>query len=83
MRGKGEAQQECFYVSSPSPYHGFYPRLCHNSASGNSAFQGLLLSLAGLISAMNSHLFVFVQQNPELFMTVYHEGNLTQSCLWV
>ncbi len=52
---------------------------CHNSASGDSAFQGLLLSLAAFISAMNSQLFVFVQLNPGLFMTVYHGGNLAKS----
>ncbi len=64
---------------SPSPGHGFYLWLCHNSASGDSAFQGLLLSLAAFISAMNSQLFVFVQLNPGLFMTVYHGGNLAKS----
>lgn len=67
---------ECLYTSSPSPSHGFHPESCHNFVSGDSAFQGLLVSLAALISAMNSQLFVFVQLNPGLFMTVYHGGSL-------
>lgn len=39
------------------------------------------MSVAALISAMNRQLFMFVQQNPGLFMTVYHEGNLAKSSL--
>jgi len=63
--------QECLYI----PSHGFYLEPCHNFTSGDSAFQGLLPSLAALISAMNRQLFVFVQLNPGLFMTVYHGGD--------
>lgn len=77
--------QEFVDTPTASTSRGFYLRLCHNSTSGDSAFQGLLLSLAALISAMNSQLFVFVQQHPGLLMTVYHEGNLSKSspCYWV
>lgn len=78
IQGKGEVIWECLYTSSPSPSHGFHPEPCHNSLSGDSAFQGLLVSLAALISAMNSQLFVFVQLNPVLFMTVYHGGSLSK-----
>lgn len=79
IQGKGEVIQEFLYTSGPSPSRDFYPKPCHNSTSGDSAFQGLLLSLAALISSMNSQLFVFVQLNPGLFMTVYHGGNLAKS----
>lgn len=84
FEGNGKFDRNSFTSPALHP-PSFYPRLCHNSTSGDSAFQGLLVSLAALISAMNSQLFVFVQQNPGLFMTVYHEGNLTKSspCYWV
>lgn len=84
-KGKGDAILESLYILSPSPSCAFDPKPCHSSMSGDRAFRGLLVSLAALISAMNSQLFVFVQLNPGLFMTVYHGGSLAKSPLhyWV
>lgn len=74
-REKREVLQEFLRTSWPSPSSPYYLWLYHNSTRGKSVFQGVLLSLAALMRAMNSQLFVFGQPDPWLFMTVYHEGN--------
>lgn len=76
MKGTEEVIWEYLYTSSPSASRAFCPE---PRTSGDNAFKGLLVSLAALISAMNSQLFVFVQLNPVLFMTVYHGGSLAES----
>lgn len=74
FQGKGEVLRE-FLHTHPWALPRSVPQLC----KGRQCISRLSVSLAALISAMNRQLFVFVQQNPGLFMTVYHEGNLAKS----
>lgn len=76
FQGKGEVLRE-FLHTHPWALSHSVPQLC----KGRQCISRLSVSLAALISAMNRQLFVFVQQNPGLFMTVYHEGNLAKGSL--
>ena len=59
-----------------APHPPLLSTLSQAPTDGDSVFQVLLVSLAALISPMNSQLFLFVQLNPGIFMTVYHGGCL-------